>query len=268
MTGIVCFTSDFGLGDTWVGVVHAVIIAAEPEVRVVDISHEIEPFDVRRGAIVAASAVVQLPGLVHLVVVDPGVGGARRDVALVARDGTTLVGPDNGVLAAAARRAGGVSRGVALDPARVGNPNPLPTFHARDVLAPAAATLAVGGDLGALGDEIDAETLVGPPFPPAWREGDWVVSEVLDVDRFGSMRFGITPDDLQDASNPAGGLDVSSGHTTLHIPFGRTFSDVPEGDPVALFDSSGWLTVAVNGESAVERYGFEPCHPVRVRKAM
>lgn len=267
MTPIVCFISDFGLGDTWVGVVHAVIIQTRPEVRVVDISHDVEPFDVRRGSILAASAVIQLPGLVHLVVVDPGVGGSRRDIALGTANGTVLVGPDNGVLAAAARRCGGVVEAVALDPALLGRPEPLPTFHARDVLAPAAAVLAAGADMKSLGESVDSASLAGSAFPPAWKEGDWIVSEVLDIDRFGSMRFGITPEDLDGTTQPGGGIDVSSGHTTLHIRFGRTFSDVPEGDPVALFDSSGWLTVAVNGESAVERYGFEPGHPVRVRPA-
>jgi S-adenosylmethionine hydrolase len=251
---IVCFTSDFGLGDTWVGVVHAVMLADRPDLRVVDISHEIPPFDIRRGSIVASSGVVQLPGLVHLVVVDPGVGGPRRDVVLATANGTVLVGPDNGVTAA-----------VALEPGMVGRPDPLPTFHARDVLAPAAAEIAMGADPAGFGDAVDPAGLAEPPFPPARTEAGWVVGEVLDLDRFGSMRLSITPDDLDGGLEPGALLGISSGHTTLHIPFGRTFADVPEGDPVALFDSSGWLTVAVNGASASERYGFDPGHPVRVR---
>jgi S-adenosylmethionine hydrolase len=262
---IVCFTSDFGQGDTWVGVVHAVMLEDRSELRVVNISHEIPPFDIRSGSIVASSGVVQLPGLVHLVVVDPGVGGPRRDVVLSTGDGTVLVGPDNGVLMPAARRAGGVTAAVALDPGRVGRPDPLPTFHARDVLAPAAAEIAMGADPRSFGDPIEVESLAESPFPPARVEGEWVVGEVLDFDRFGSMRLSITPEDLDGGLEPGGMVGISSGHTTLHIPFGRTFADVPEGDPVALFDSSGWLTVAVNGESASERYGFDPGHSVRVR---
>ena len=264
MTPIVCFASDFGLGDGWVGIVHARIVRAAPDVRVVDISHEIPPFDVRSGAVLTASAVPQLPGLVYLTVVDPGVGGPRRDIAIRARDGTILVGPDNGVLIPAARRAGGIARAVALDPRAVGHAHPAPTFHARDVLAPAAALLASGSELSSLGDESDPSGLHPGPFDPAREEGRYLVSEILDVDHFGSMRIGITREEARQDLEAGETLEISSGHTTLHIPFGATFCDVGEGEPIAMFDSSGWLSVAVNGGSAGERYGFEPGHPVRL----
>lgn len=267
MTSIVCFTSDFGMHDAWVGVVHAVMLQCSADVRVVDISHEIEPFDIRRGAVVAVTAVHQLPGLTHLVVVDPGVGGPRRDVMVVTGDGTRLVGPDNGVLMPAARRAGGVTSAWSIDPTLVGSPDPLATFHARDVLAPAAARLALGVDPATLGEAVDPVTLAPGPFPPAHREGGYLVSEVLDIDRFGSMRIGVDRTELDGGVEPGANVEINSGHTTLHVPFGRTFSDVADGDPVALFDSSGWLTVAVNGGSAAGRYGFEEGHQVRVRVA-
>jgi S-adenosylmethionine hydrolase len=267
VTAIVCFTSDFGMHDAWVGVVHAVMLQTSPELRVVDISHEIEPFDIRRGAVVSVTAVHQLPGLTHLVVVDPGVGGERRDVMIVTGDGTRLVGPDNGVLIPAARRAGEVTSAWSIDPTLVGSSGPLATFYARDVLGPAAARLALGVDPAALGRPIDAATLAPGPFMPARREGDHLVSEVLDIDRFGSMRIGVDFEGLDGALQPGAKIEISSGHTTLHVPFGRTFSDVADGEPVALFDSSGWLTVAVNGGSAAGRYGFEPGHQVRVSVA-
>lgn len=264
MARIVCFASDFGTHDAWVGVVHAVMIEYSDEVRVVDITHDVEPFDVRRGAVVAVTAVHQLPGLTHLVVVDPGVGGARRDLVVVTGDGTRLVGPDNGVLMPAAERAGGVASAWAIDPAAVGCPQPLATFHARDVLAPAAARVATGVDPASLGSLVDAGDLHPGPFAAAHFEGSVLVSEVLDIDRFGSARIGVTTEELDGALTPGAMIEVTSGHTTLHIPHGRTFSDVSHGEPVALFDSSGWLTVAVNGGSAADRYGFDPGHQVRV----
>jgi S-adenosylmethionine hydrolase len=264
VTPIVCFSSDFGLLDAWVGVVHAVMLDCSADVRVVDITHEIDPFDIRRGAVVAVTAVHQLPGLTHLVVVDPGVGGERRDLMIVTGDGTRLVGPDNGVLVPAARRAGGIVSAWSIDPILVGSPDPLATFHARDVLAPAAARLALGVDPSTLGEAIDPGSLAPGPFPPAHREGGYLVSEVLDIDRFGSMRIGVDRAELDDRVEPGATVEINSGHTTLHVPFGLTFSDVGDGEPVALFDSSGWLTVAVNGGSAAGRYGFEPGHQVRV----
>ena len=265
MNRIVCFTSDFGLGDEWVGVVHAVMMVRAPDVRIVDVSHAVAPFDVRAGAVVAASAVAQLPGLTHLVVVDPGVGGTRRDLALVTGDGTILVGPDNGVLVAAALRAGGIDSVVELDPAAMGVVDPSPTFHARDVLGPAAALLATGTPLASLGGSVDPASLEPAPFAPARREPPFLVSEVLDIDRFGSVRIGVTAADVEGDLSEGDPVEVSSGHTSLHLTFGRTFSDVPEGEPVAMFDSTGWFTVSVNAGSAAERYGFLPRNPVRLR---
>lgn len=265
MNRIVCFTSDFGLGDEWVGVVHAVMMVRAPEVRVVDISHAVAPFDVRAGAVVAASAVAQLPGLTHLVVVDPGVGGARRDVALVTADGTVLVGPDNGVLIPASLRGGGIVSAIELDAATLGPGAPSPTFHARDVLGPAAALLATGTPMSSLGEPLDPASLAPAPFAPARCEPPFLVSEVLDVDRFGSVRIGVTAADVEGGLAVGDPVEVSSGHTALHLRFARTFSDVAEGEPVAMFDSTGWFTVSVNAGSAAERYGFLPGNPVRLR---
>jgi S-adenosyl-L-methionine hydrolase (adenosine-forming) len=262
---IVCFISDFGLGDEWVGVVHAVMMVRAPDVRIVDVSHAVAPYDVRGGAVVAASAVAQLPGLTHLVVVDPGVGGERRDVVIFTADGTVLVGPDNGVLVPAALRGGGIVSAYEIDAGLLGETEPAPTFHARDVLGPAAALLATGTPVTSLAEPLDVATLEPAPFAPAHREPPFLVSEVLDVDRFGSVRIGVTAADIDGVLEAGDPVEVSSGHTALHLTFGRTFSDVPEGQPVAMFDSTGWFTVSVNAGSAAERYGFLPRNPVRLR---
>ncbi len=265
MQNIICFVSDFGLEDTWVGVCHAVIHQSCPQARIVDLAHQIPPFDIRKGAAVAAAGLYQLPDAIHLVVVDPGVGGGRMDLCLMAANGTRLVGPDNGVLIPAARRGGGVVQAVAIDPGKLHLAPPLATFHARDVLAPAAAALACGVEPLSLGREVEVETLAPAPFGPCVAEGNMLSAEVVDIDRFGSMRIGLTADDMGRHGLTGSVLELSFGHLLIEVPFATTFSDVDEGEPVAMVDSSGWLTLAVRQGSAAERYGIEPGAVLRVR---
>lgn len=265
MQSIICFVSDFGLEDTWVGVCHAVIHKACPQARVVDLGHQIPPFDVRKGAATAAAGVYQLPEAIHLVVVDPGVGGGRRDLCLVTTRGTRLVGPDNGVLLPAAVRAGGISMAYAIDLAKIDYKGPLATFHARDVLAPAAAALACGVEPGSLGDEIDPATLAPAPFGMCRVEGAYIVGEVLEADRFGSLRFNIPSEELERLGLDTASVEITIGHNAIKAPLSRTFSDVHAGEPVALVDSSGWLSLALNTGDASDRYGVEPGTTVRIR---
>lgn len=266
MHSIICFTSDFGTSDGWVGVCHAVIYRACPQVRVVDLAHDIAPFDIRKASAVAAAGVWQLPEALHLVVADPGVGGGRRDLIVVTGQGTLLVGPDNGVLIPATWRAGGVERAFSIVPSQMDFHPPLATFHARDVLARAAALLACGIDVTSMGKELDPSTLAPAPFRPSHVEGDTVVAEVIDADRFGSVRIAISADEVQKHGLESGRVEVIVGHSRIELPFGRTFSDVAEGEPVALIDSSGWLTIAVHLGSAAERYGIEPGTITRVSR--
>jgi S-adenosyl-L-methionine hydrolase (adenosine-forming) len=262
---VICFTSDFGLDDTWVGVCHAVIYQRCADARVVDLSHGVPPYDVRKGAAVAASGVHQLPEAIHLVVVDPGVGGGRRDLCVVAKGGAILVGPDNGVLLPAAARAGGVDAAYLIEPSRFSSAEPAPTFHARDVLAPAAAAVACGTPPANLGPRIETQDLVPAPFGECVVEGEYVLGEVLEADRFGSLRINVPAERLDELGLRSQRLEMELGHNALDVPFGRTFSDVGEGEPVALIDGSGWLTLAVNQGNAGDRYGATPGMRVRVR---
>jgi S-adenosylmethionine hydrolase len=265
VVSIIGFISDFGLEDTWVGVCHAVIYRACPLARIVDLGHQIPPFDIRKGAATAAGGVYQIPEAIHLVVVDPGVGGGRRDLCLVTENGTRLVGPDNGVLLPAAVRAGGIRLAIALDSEKIDRDAPLPTFHARDVLAPAAAALACGVEPGSLGIQVDPASLSPAPFGPYSVEGGFVNGEVLEADRFGSLRFNVPAEDLERLGLRSPRLEVGMGHNVLDVTFAGTFADVPEGEPVALVDSSGWLTLAVNTGSASDRFGVSPGAHVRLR---
>ncbi len=261
---IIGFISDFGLEDTWVGVCHAVVYRACPQARVVDLGHQIPPFDIRKGAAMAVAGVHQLPEAIHLVVVDPGVGGGRRDLCIVTRNGTRLVGPDNGVLVPAALRAGGIDQVYAIEPDKIDFREPSPTFHARDVLAPAAAALACGIDPSSLGVPVDQRTLVPGPFELAHLEGGHMVAEVIESDRFGSLRLSISANELRAHGLWAERIEFGFGHLIINVPLARTFADVAEGEPVALVDSSGWLTLSVRMGDAAERYGVEPGAVARV----
>lgn len=266
MSGTICFISDFGLDDAWVGVCHAVMRRHCPGVDIVDLSHQIPAFDIRKGAAVAAAGVTQVPWATHLVVVDPGVGGSRRDLILVTKNGTVLVGPDNGVLIPASRRCGGVEGCWAIDPARATAEGPLPTFHARDVLAPAAAAVACGADPASLGSQVDSGSLSAAPFDEPQVDVGGAVAEIVDIDRFGSARISLTPQDLMRFGDGANALELSFGHVALSVPLARTFSDVQVGEPLALWDSSGWLTLAIRKGSAAERFGLVPGTVVRVAR--
>lgn len=268
MQSIICFISDFGLDDTWVGVCHAVIHRSCPQAHVVDLAHRIPPYDVRKGAAVAASGVHQIPDAIHLVVVDPGVGAGRRDICLLTAGGSWLVGPDNGVLVPAAMRAGGIERAVSIDPAKIDLRSPLATFHARDILAPAAAALACGVEASSLGAPVAVDTLAAAPFEMC-RMGDGeVVGEVLEADRFGSLRFNVPAEQIDRLGLKAPVLEFALGHNQVRAPLVATYAEVRPGEPVAVVDSSGWLTLALNRASAAERFGVEDGTAVRIRPVM
>ena len=265
MQSIICFVSDFGTDDTWVGVCHAVILRACPQARVVDLGHHVPAFDIRKGAATAAAGVFQLPDAIHLIVVDPGVGAGRRDICLVTEGGALLVGPDNGVLIPASWRSGGIRQAYVIDPTKIDFRSPLATFHARDVLAPAAAALACGVRPESLGDPVAVDDLVEAPFGQCRVEGQYVFGEVLESDRFGSVRFNIPSERLDELGLKCEHLEISLGHNTLTVPLGRTYADVPEGEPVLLVDSSGWLTLSINRGDASDRFGIGSGTAVRVR---
>lgn len=251
-------TTDYGTWDGFVAACHGVIARTAPGVRVIDVTHEVPPGDIRRGAAVLAQTVPYLPPAVHVAVVDPGVGTQRRAVVLQAPGGV-LVGPDNGLLPWAAEALGGITVAAVLtNPAwHAGGSR---TFHGRDVFAPAGALLAAGAPLSEAGPALDPAGLVRLPDPVV-RTGDgWVEAEVLTVDRFGNVQLAARGD-------AAGGLgrDVVVGG--LPAVRGATFADAPAGGLVVLTDSAGRLAVAVHGGRAAVVLGVAPGDLVRVEAA-
>lgn len=235
---------------------HGVIYKIAPRVRIIDITHQIRPQDVREGAMVLAQSVPYMPRAVHLAIVDPGVGSRRLPIIVETRDGAYLVGPDNGLLTLAARRLGGSARAYEIQNPELMLPSPSRTFQGRDVFAPATAHLALGVAAESFGPQVLVESLVASSIPEPRRHEDHFHAVVLHVDRFGNLQLNLTPRELAQLGMGIGSpLEVRvEGHRSM-VQFGETFSSVGEGELVVTEDSYHLLAVAVNRGSAAERFG-------------
>jgi len=260
----VSFLSDYGHADEFVGVVHSVIRTIAPHAAVVDLVHDLPPFDVRAGSL-ALSRVVQYvaPGIV-LAIVDPGVGTSRRAVAVeVGEDGEgVLIGPDNGLLAPAVRLCGGVTRAVEL-----ANPDyqlqaPGPTFAGRDVFAPAAAHLANGVPLTELGDEVDPFGLCPSLIPLPRAEGGAIVAEVLWVDRYGNCQLNVDPEEVEPLGDVVGVRVADAPRRGARRV--TTFGELSTGQIGLLVDSYGLLAIAADRTSAAAVLGIGAGTEVRL----
>ena len=258
----VSFLSDYGTTDEFVGVVRAVIRDLAPHVSVVDLTHGIQPFDIRAGALALARSIGYVPSGVVLAVVDPGVGTSRRAVAIeVAGGAGVVIGPDNGLLAPAVAMAGGAERAVELTNPEYRIEAPGSTFDGRDVFAPAAAHVCNGVDLTELGPEIDPVLLLPGTVPLSRLEGDELITEVLWVDRFGNAQLNIGPEDLP---GEWGGLlqlrigtpSHPSGVTVRRARRVTTFADLEPGAVGLVLDSSGMLAAVMDQRSAADELGL------------
>ena len=262
---LITFLSDYGPWDEFVGVCHAVIARRCPRARVIDLAHGIARHDVRAGALALDAALRYSPPGVHLAVVDPGVGGARRAVA-VRVAGRVLVGPDNGLLSVAAESLGGTLEAVDIGDSPECLRPISATFHGRDVFAPVAAALADGADLEAVGVAIAVETLETLELPRAHRHGDAVVAHVLTTDVYGNVSLDATPELARAAGlEPGAALVVEVAGREAAGQLGRTFADVPPGELLAYGDARGTLALAVNGGSAAALLDVRPDDEVRLR---
>lgn len=245
--GWITFLSDYGLEDAFVGVCHGVIARIAPEVRVIDVCHEVAPQDVEMGATTLASAVEYLPVGVHLAVVDPGVGTRRRGIAVLTAQGSITVGPDNGVSSLAWQVLGGAVKAHCLDNDALWLPNPSKTFHGRDVFAPVAAHLASGATMADVGAEIDVDSLVHVAVRPAVIDDDHVHGEVTSVDHFGNLSLNVHRGDLEAAGMNLGDIvELRMQGRMLEVPFTVTFGEVAPGRTAVCEDSYRRITIAVN----------------------
>ncbi len=266
----ITFLSDYGLDDEFVGVVHSVIRSLAPEVRVIDLAHNIAAHDVRAGGLALARSVQYMAPGVVLAVVDPGVGTQRRPVAVEVADGQAfLVGPDNGLLAPAVAMVGGATAAVVLDNTDChlerADPTVPSTFDGRDVFAPVAAHLCRGVPLADLGTAIDPALLLPGLLPVSEPDGDGALkAEVLWIDRFGNAQLNVDP------------ADVAGWPTTIAVTGGRlprnavrvaTFGDIPTGGVGLLVDSYGLLALAVDRGSVAAELNLAEGDEVTLRPA-
>jgi S-adenosyl-L-methionine hydrolase (adenosine-forming) len=232
---------------------------------VIDITHGIAPHNVLQGALVLASTLPFMPEGIHLAVVDPGVGSDRRAIALRGSDGRLYVGPDNGLLAYAADKLGGVEEAVELANADYRLEPVAHTFHGRDVFAPAAAHLATGVELGDLGPAVAAADLVRIDVPEPSIGKRRIRATVLYVDRFGNIQLNLTRDDLAKVGIEAGSrLEIEVGFERYYAVAARTFAEVKGGD-IVLYEDSYWnISLAINRGSAAEMFGVGPGDELKV----
>lgn len=259
----ISFLSDYGHRDEWVGVCHGVIGRIAPGASVIDVAHDLPPTDVRHAAFVLQNALPFLPSGVVLAVVDPSVGTERRAIALRTRSGALLVGPDNGLLWPASQAGGGVRAAVDISASRFRLTPVSATFHGRDVFAPVAAQLSLGAALEDTGDELAERDLERLEAAPVAIDKGSLRADVRIVDRFGNVQLQAHSHDMQEAGlAPGDHLHVAG----LPGVYGRTFADAPEGELVVYEDSSGWIAVALNGESAADRLGAHSGSAIRLSR--
>ena len=267
----VSFLSDYGTADEFVGVVKSVIRDIAGHVGVIDLTHEIAPFDVRGGSLALARCIGYVPSGVVLAIVDPGVATDRLAVAIeVAGGAGVVIGPDNGLLAPAVAMAGGAERAVELT-----NPDfqlgaAGATFAGRDIFAPAAAHVCNGVDLAELGPEIDPVLLLPGTVPLPREDGDALVTEVLWVDRFGNAQLNVGPDDLPAGWGSHLQLQVgaptnASGVSVRSAVRSTSFAELVRGAVGLVLDSYGMLAVAMDQRSAAHELGLTAGDLVTIR---
>jgi len=265
MSKIIALLSDFGNRDTYVGTMKGVILGIAPEIRLVDISHNVDPQHVRQGAFMLQSVFHHFPqGTIFLVVIDPGVGSMRRPIALHG-GGYTFVAPDNGVLSYVMEVLG-QGEVVELLNTDYWLPEVSRTFHGRDIFAPVAAHLAAGVPLGELGEP--SGQVVRLPRPQMDVNERRVTGEVMHIDHFGNITTSIgylfwegetslTLTPAFDDNLPSVQVGAESATVLVHgeviYSIRASYSEALRGDFLAVVGSSGYLEVAVNQGNAADR---------------
>jgi S-adenosylmethionine hydrolase len=267
---LISFLSDFGSGST-PAVCRGVMWAITPDARLLDLTHDVRQFAIRDGAFLLSRAVGYLPVGVHLAVVDPGVGTARRPVVVRAGRGDLLVGPDNGLLLPAARELGGPTLAWEITNRDLWLAQVSSTFHGRDLFSPVAAHLAGGLDPASVGPGLDVASLVDLRLPEAAARDGGLDTAVLFMDRYGNARLAGQPADLAAIAGPltpGRPFRVTVRQRQHSVPWHATFGEVAPGAALLYEDANyAGLGIAVNQASAAERFGLALDTPVRLEPA-
>jgi S-adenosyl-L-methionine hydrolase (adenosine-forming) len=265
----IVFLSDFGLGNEWVGICHSVMSSISPQSPIVDLSHLIRPLEVVSGALLLADSMPYIAAdAVVLAVVDPNVG-KDREVAIETRSGRHLVGPDNGLLSPAWEAADGIRSAVEITSEDVIRRPIAESFRAPNTLCPAAAGLAAGTPIAALGRELDPGTLASVTIAQPEIERGKIRCEVIDFNRFGNVQLNVRPGDLAAAALddlPALRVEAVSGSADARR--GSTYADFAAGEYGVIVDPRGWLTIVRgNPASALEGLALAVGDPVWIGAA-
>ena len=244
---MITLTSDFGLKDPYVAEMKGVILTINPNATIIDITHDVEKFDIRMGAFMLASAAPYFPkGTVHLAVVDPGVGTERRAILVQTKQGF-FVGPDNGVLMLAAKNQG-IKHIYQLSNPKFMLPKVSATFHGRDIFAPAAAYLDMGVKPAEFGPEVTDGVM--PEFARVKRGAGSLIGEILHVDGFGNIITNISQKEMTQAK----AVNIKLHNISLNVAFGKTYAQTKPREAIALIGSHGFLEIALNQDSAAEKF--------------
>lgn len=255
MARTVTILTDYGLDDDFVGVCHAVMARIAPDARIIDLSHGIARHDIRTAALVLRRALPYCEPGVHVAIVDPGVGGTRRAIALrTIEEDRVLVGPDNGVLSLAAQRFGGIAEVADISRSRHRLEPVSATFHGRDIFAPVAAHLAAGAPFGEAGDPVDPDEIVRLDMPLALPGDGELIAHAVGFDRFGNVMLDVEHAELTSAGFRLGYAVTVNGQAGVYA---TTFADVPAGELLLYEDAYRTLALAVNRGSARDLLALE-----------
>jgi S-adenosylmethionine hydrolase len=261
----ITFLTDFGLEDDFVGTCHGVMKRIAPDVDIIDITHGISPQAVLQGALTLANTLPFMPEGVHLAVVDPGVGGSRRALALRDGQGRFHVGPDNGLLIIAAEKLGGIAEAHELANPKYALESVSRTFHGRDLFSPAAAHLALGVPLAELGPPIDPDALARLDIPQPEVGATRIHSTVLSIDRFGNVQLNLEREHLEKANIvPGARLELQIGPERYYAVAARTFADARPGDIILYEDAYRNISIAISGGNAAAMFGISEGQDVRI----
>jgi S-adenosylmethionine hydrolase len=266
---LISLLSDFGARDPSAAIMRGVVLGIAPDARIVDISHEVRKYAIRDGALLLWCALPYLPTGFHVAVVDPGVGTERLPVAIATGRGDVLIGPDNGLLVAAATKLGGVNAVHVLEAGAYRLPLVSTSFHGRDIFAPAAAHLARGVPIQALGRPLDPASLVASPIrEPEIRDGE-LRSSIVYVDTFGNVKLAGQRADLEAAVGPlrsGDGLVLAiDGERQIRTTWQSTFGDVAVGETLVYEDSYGRICLAASQADAAAKHDLAEDLDVTIR---
>jgi S-adenosyl-L-methionine hydrolase (adenosine-forming) len=257
----VVFMTDFGVVDDSVAICRGVMYSVAPDLRIVDLTHQVTPFNIKDGARFLYGATPYFPaGTVFVVVVDPTVGSSRKAIVVKSKKGQFFVLPDNGLMTLVQDRDGLATAREITNPSWMIGAALSSTFHGRDIFSPAGAHLARGDDWTQVGPEVDVAKLVRLDLRSAKVDFQGLTGEVIATDGpFGNLVTNVSAEQFFQLGYERGQkVPVQIGDKRMEIPFVKTFADVPLKSPLLYIDSRGRLGLAVNQSSFAATYGIQP----------